>query len=662
MLFNIRRLNWKQKLAIAFILSAIAAGLTVWGPASIIFERFENRVLDYMLLFRGARPANELPILIVLIEDESAKEYGFRSPTPRALLADVVNRLNRMGAGCIGLDFFLDRPHVPEQDDPLEAALANSNPPVVLVHPAMERFAKHATISYSQVSEGSAGVVRHMRVSSPPESMPSFVGAVFKQCVGQYPPIPEGVDPDNVILNLYGPPSHITDSEPIFSVVTAKDLKVLPDVLVKGKIVLVGSGFDDLGDTFLTSFSSAQEGFKISFGVELHAVVLGMILENRFIIPIAGMILALMAVVFYFITGISTFFLGTLRTFLIGIVQLIAWIAVAGYAFVSEGVLIPVFTPVLFAVIIFLICQTMHFLTEARYTRFLRSTFNQYISPDVVGEMVDHGWGLDLGGESKTLSIFFSDLQGFTTISEKLNPNELVDFLNEYLGVMTDILFDEKGTLDKFEGDAVMAFWGAPLDMPDHADRTCRTALKMQRAMIPLNEGWASRNLPQLIVRIGIHTGEVVIGNIGSEKRRDFTIIGDAVNLASRLEGVNKPFETRVIVSEDTLAMTNSGFLTRELGKIVVKGKTQPVTIFELLGEASEPPEHFDDQKDKFEKYAKGLELFHVGNFTDARDCFQENATQHDDGASRFMAQQCDELIADPPEGQWSGAVVLTSK
>ena len=661
MAMPIRRLNRKQKLGFAIALSALATALGVWGPVAALRERLESRALDQLLLFRGPQPTAGLPILIVLVEDESAMPYGFRAPTPRALLADVVQRLTALGAGCIGLDFFLDRPQVSAQDDPLEAALARAASPVVLVQPAIPRFARHAVLAYSQVSKDRAGVVRQMRVTNSSHGPPSFVGAVFRQCVGQYPVFPQGVDPEALLLNPYGPPSHLADRAPTFTVIKAKDLQVLPPAMVQGRMVLVGSGFEDLGDTFLTSFSRVQEGSKIAFGVELHATVLGMILQQRYIYPVRGLALAALVLLFYLLAGLDALFLNTMGAVAAGLLQIVGWGALAANAFVHGGWLLPVTTPILCAVLVFLLCLTLHFFTEGRYTRFLRSTFGQSISPNMLAKMVRRGGVLNVGGESRTLSLFCSDLQGFSTISAQLSPGTLVELLNEYLDVMTDMLFEEQGTLDKFEGDAIRAFFGAPLEQPDHAVRSCRTALIMQGNMSALNQGWSQRGLPKLSMRIGIHTGKVVIGHIGAQQQRDFTVIGDAANVASRLEEANTPFGTRIIVSEDTLALTGDLYLTRELGRIVASGGFQPVTIHELLGERSRLAEHVQRQRALYEAYAEALQMFYAGEFAAARARFASNADTFADIASRFMAGQCAALLAAPP-AEWDGAVVPTSE
>ncbi len=182
------------------------------------------------------------------------------------------------------------------------------------------------------------------------------------------------------------------------------------------------------------------------------------------------------------------------------------------------------------------------------------------------------------------LTILFSDLVGFTTISEDLSPENLIHLLNEYFSTMTDIILNCKGTVDKYIGDAIMAFWGAPLPIKDHAAKACQAALAMKKAIAPLQETWQERGLPLLGTRLGIHTGQAIVGNVGSRDRFNYTVMGDTVNLASRLEGVNKIYGTSILVSESTHQQAGTAFLFRELDLVQVKGRLQPVTIYELLG------------------------------------------------------------------------------
>ena len=261
----------------------------------------------------------------------------------------------------------------------------------------------------------------------------------------------------------------------------------------------------------------------------------------------------------------------------------------------------------------------------------------------------------------------FRHRAGFTTLSEGLSPRDLVSKLNVYFTGMTEEVFREAGTVGDFIGDAVMAYFGAPTPQPDHPIRVCRTALGMKVSLAALNQQWRKDNKAELAMRIGLHTGEVIMGNVGSEHRQDFTIIGDAVNLSARLEGVNKVFSTIVIVSEATLGRTEGLFRTRQLGRIVVKGKTKPVQIYESLdtveGMATEDDPALQPQQLEYHKrHEEGLEFFYPRRLKEALPHFAQNGGNTGYAASACRVAQCRVFMEQPPQEPWAGEVVLTSK
>jgi adenylate cyclase len=229
--------------------------------------------------------------------------------------------------------------------------------------------------------------------------------------------------------------------------------------------------------------------------------------------------------------------------------------------------------------------MALNYVTEGRRKRQIRDMFSKYVAPEYVAQLAEDPASLDLAGRRAELSILFSDIRGFTSISEKLEPHQVIEFLNEYLTQMAAIVKHSGGTLDKFIGDAVMAFWGEPVRHADHADRAADCALAMRDATARLAARWVAEGKPDLRIGIGINTAEVVVGNIGSlEHKLDYTVIGDGVNLASRLEGLNKDFKTTIIISEFARTRLGDRFDVRPLGDVKVKGKEQPVPIYELLG------------------------------------------------------------------------------
>ncbi len=239
-------------------------------------------------------------------------------------------------------------------------------------------------------------------------------------------------------------------------------------------------------------------------------------------------------------------------------------------------------------------------LTEEENVKFIRNTFSKFVSQDIVEELLNNPESITLGGSRKEVTVFFSDVRGFTTISEKLSPEELVQLLNEYLSEMTELIIDYRGTIDKYMGDAIMAFWGAPVKNDDHAYYACVAALAQARKLSELQLRWKERNIPVLNIGIGINTGPAVIGNMGSSRRMDYTLMGDTVNLGSRLEGITKTYGVKICISEFTYEKVKDRVYARELDLVRVKGKLEPVRIYELMGLVNE--EDFEKLKLSFKK------------------------------------------------------------
>jgi class 3 adenylate cyclase len=301
------------------------------------------------------------------------------------------------------------------------------------------------------------------------------------------------------------------------------------------------------------------------------------------------------------------------------------------------------------------------FNTAEKKRKFIRGAFEQYLNPAVVEELAKNPDMLELGGKTMELTAFFSDVASFTTISEQLNEQELVELLNEYLTEMTDIVLKEYGNLDKYEGDAIMAFYGAPIPFPDHAARACTTALEMQEKLAELREKWKAERRPELTARIGINSGPMVVGNMGSRTRMDYTVMGDAVNLASRLEGVNKQYATDIMISEFTLEHCESDFVTREIDLIRVKGKSEPVRIYEVLARAKDGIS--DDMKSAVEHYSAGLEAYRKKEWEAGIQEFQRVIDiRAGDGPSLTYLKRCREYCETPPPDDWDGVYVMTTK
>jgi adenylate cyclase len=278
----------------------------------------------------------------------------------------------------------------------------------------------------------------------------------------------------------------------------------------------------------------------------------------------------------------------------------------------------------------------------------------------VVKNLIDSPEKLVLGGEKRVITAFFSDVQGFTSISERLSPEALVELLNEFLTEMTDIILRHEGTVDKFEGDAIIAFFGAPNELENQAEVACMACIDMQKRLSELRVKWKAEGRPELRVRIGLCTGPAVVGNMGSRNRMDYTMMGDTVNTAARLEGVNKIYGTYTIISESTYQAAGDWIRARELDAINVMGKSAPVKIYELIGYPSDVGAEI---RRATEYYSRGLAAYRSRQWDKAAALFKKVlAMIPEDGPSRTMLERCRRFKADPPGEKWNGAYTMTTK
>jgi adenylate cyclase len=296
----------------------------------------------------------------------------------------------------------------------------------------------------------------------------------------------------------------------------------------------------------------------------------------------------------------------------------------------------------------------MNYATEGKQKRFIKGAFKQYLSPVVIEELVHHPERLKLGGELRELSIFFSDVKGFTSISERLNPEELTALLNDYLTAMTDIIYAHGGTVDKYEGDAIIAFWNAPLAQKDHALLAVHTALECQAKLTALNPKYKAQIGSELYQRIGLNSGPVVVGNMGSRQRFNYTFLGDAGNLAARLEGINKQFGTSLLISSNTRKQLDESIAVREIARVQVVGRKEPVCVYEPMLLA-----YADSHRKVLDSFALGLEKYYAGSLTEALEHFTSIESQ--DAPAEAYVRRCRTLLATPP-AEWNGVWVMTEK
>ena len=425
---------------------------------------------------------------------------------------------------------------------------------------------------------------------------------------------------------------------------------------VKNKIVIVGATAIGIYDLRVTPFG------EIFPGLEIHANIVDSILSEDFLqrpkwvaifdiiaILISGLFLGIVLPRLSVIPGLAT-----------GLALFLAYILFCQFLFTYQGLVLNTIYPLSVMLLVYVSITAYRYFVETKQKRFIKNAFATYLAPSVVKQLIESPEHLELGGEEREITAFFSDVQGFTSISEALSPSEIVELLNEFLTEITEIILNNEGTVDKFEGDAIIAFFGAPNVLPDHAARACLACIEMQKRLVDLRQKWSEVEKPALKMRIGLCTGMAVVGNMGSENRMDYTMMGDTVNTASRLEGVNKHYGIYTLIGETTYRAAGNDFAVRELDAIKVVGKKAPVTVYELLGFA-------DDIEEPLQKviayYSKGLQAYRNRDWRQAAAWYKKALQiEPDDGPSRTMLKRILDFSQAPPDESWDGSFDIRTK
>ena len=417
-----------------------------------------------------------------------------------------------------------------------------------------------------------------------------------------------------------------------------------------GKVVLLGTNAPGLLDLRPTPFS------PVCSGTEIQAAALDNLLHKDFIRLPPRAVLFFYILALALLTGVGISFSMKIWKIAIFFALLLALPAAASALAFRGGIWLDFAVPEAAVLASFIGAALLNYSHEGRQRRFIKSVFRHYLSPDVIERILQNPSMLDLGGEKREISAFFSDVAGFTSISEKLSPEELVELLNAYLSEMTDIILSLGGTLDKYEGDAMIAFWNAPLDQPDHALRACRAALRCQKRLEELRPDFKRRFGSEVFARIGVHSGPAVVGNMGSEKRFDYTAMGDTMNLASRLEGACKQYKIATLISEQTRDTVRVEIVTREIDMIRVVGKKTPVRVFELVGEREETA---SGEIEKTALFERGLEAYRNRDWDGAVETFRKLG---EDVPAGIYVRRCMAFKQSPPPPDWDGVFELGEK
>ncbi len=454
----------------------------------------------------------------------------------------------------------------------------------------------------------------------------------------------------HMLINYLGPEKTFPD----YSITDILQGKV-PRGAFKDKIVLVGATAIGLYDMRNTPFATVYPG------IEVHATVIDNILENAFIHkPKWTKIFdALAVVLFALLMGILIPRLSAVKGVILTSGLFVLYVFVTQWLFTHALLWVNMVYPLLGLALTYTSLTIYRYLTEERERKKIRSAFSHYVSSSVVNEVLKNPDKLKLGGDMKELTVLFSDIRGFTTISESLSPEEVHHLMNEYLTAMTNLVFKHGGTLDKYMGDALMAIYGAPIDQADHAQKACDTALEMMQELKALNAQWVKQGKPLLDIGIGINTGMMMVGNMGSEQRFEYTVLGDAVNLGSRLEGANKNYLTHILISEFTYEKVKDDFLCMEIDSVRVKGKSKPVRIYQLMGRKDAPAQ----QTETIRYFHQGLQFYKEQKWERAMEAFK-TASDMDKGlyAAQLYLERIASLKSNPPSPDWDGSFTMKDK
>ena len=648
------------------------------------FQKWNWILNDHTLYGDEIRPSSD--IVIVGIDDKSLSDEGLGrwQDWERGNYADLIEKLEENKAAVIGIDIlFSERSHNQQQDQKF-AKILNKYENIVIgqenaeIEVVPEIKKDDASIGIVKFTMDADQILRRVQFSFPDTDYDHFSIAILKKylnlntkqsfidlennqyVLSNHPIRVPGTSyqvskipldqTGRAYVNFFGP----AFSYKYLSFVDVVQGKINPED-IEGKIVLIGPSAESLQDLKNVPFSNQPMP-----GVEVHASIIQTILEGKFLAPQDALQELISIVLAVFISCFLFYALTPLRATISFILIFFAIVALWAEKAPEMGTIVNIFYIILGVALSYITIFVFRYATVEKARRRIEKVFSTYVSKDVVAEIKSHPEMLHLGGEKRVMTAFFSDIAGFTTISEKISPEELVSLLNEYFEMMTEILFKYGGTLDKYEGDAIMAFWNAPTIQEDHAKRGCMTALEMQASLRKMRKKWAQEGKPAIRVRMGLNTGDMIVGNVGSKDRFDYTIMGDAVNLSSRLEGANKFYGTEIMITESTYQEIKNSFEVRELDLLKVKGKAKAVRVYELLSQKGKLPKIMQQI---LPHYKAGIEAYYQKKWDYALTHFNKILEiRPSDEPTNLHVARCQVYKVKPPSEDWDGSFELTEK
>ena len=582
-------------------------------------------------------------IVIITIDDRSIQEVG-RWPWDREIYAQILPKLKE--SKVIGMDIAFIEEQNENNDSILAEAIKNSGKVIIASEYIFEngkQLLKPIKILQNSAKDfGYVNVVTDMDGKTRSINPNIKKGESFSYKIYEnYWNIPLELK-DRFIINYAQRESFKT-----YSFIDVLNNKYSQEEF-KDKIVLVGATASDLHDDVLAPGNS-----KPLPGVEVHANVINNLIQQEFLKTQSNSS-AILAVMLISLIVCLIFYYFSIRTsILLSILMIILNAFLAIFSF-EKGLILKIIYVPLTIVITYLALVIYFYIYEKKNKKKILGAFQKYVSTDVIKHILDNPEKLKLGGEKREITVFFSDIRGFTTISEKLTPEELVSLLNEYLTEMTNIILKYNGVVDKYMGDAIMAFWNAPFDQKNHAELAAKASIEMEEKLEELTKKW---NM-DFKIGIGLNTGNAVIGNMGSYDRFDYTAMGDNINLGARLESINKEYSTMIIISESTKKQLKN-FLVRKLDKVIVKGKNKAIILYELINLEKDSKWH----KDIIEGFEKGLELYFKQKWDEAIKEFKKVLKlRANDGPSKVFIKRCETFKQNPPEKDWNGVWTMKTK
>jgi adenylate cyclase len=707
--------DWRPRALQAFALGLVTASLAIllWGAGAL--DTWEARAWDLRVRHLSAPGAATPKLRLIFLDQYSldwGKEQGWSWPWPRQVYAAILDFCRRGGAKAVAFDVIYSEPSGfgVEDDAAFGKAIAATPGFVGAVFvgretggatrwpadvpapgiawraelPAGDRrlqlpsamfpipeVATNATLLATVFGNPDPhdGIYRRLQPFSvfdgqvvPSLALAAYLATATNRTLTPGPrtlgigglPAPVPLDKSGAAILRFRGPSQTHKTYTAASVIASEqalvqgETPVIPPEDFKDAYVFFGFTAPGLFDLKSSAVAAVYPG------VEIQATFLDNLLSGDFIRPASQGPVACLTLLLAVLAALTVRMARHAWQSLSAFALLLPVPVIVGGAAYPYGLWIPVVVQLVAVVPALIGALAINYATEGRQKRFIKGAFKQYLSPVVIEELVAHPERLKLGGESRELSIFFSDLKGFTGISEPLTPEALTALLNDYLTAMTDIIYRHGGTVDKYEGDAIIAFWNAPLAQPDHAVLAVRAALECQATLADLRPRFRERIGADLHQRIGLNSGPVVVGNMGSRQRFNYTFLGDAGNLASRLEGINKPFGTSILISERTRAKLGEDSAVREISRVRVVGRKDPVRVFEPLAPADAAA-----RREALDRFARALERYYTGAFAEALALF-ESLAAGDPPAAAYV-NRCRELMNRPP-ADWDGVWTLTEK